>query len=135
MPSSSAADDYLNALKADSQRKQAETQARLRGEPLPPREESPLPVSEPVSVAAEPPPEVNHDHASGGQLSFSPYNQRVFLGHGGQSVSRLGLCGQRSRAAPAQDDSMLRSQQHVEEVESRSTQSGEHRKLILPPDC
>lgn len=58
MPSSSAADDYLNALKADSQKKQAETQARLRGEPLPAREEPLLSVSEPpvTAVAADAPP-------------------------------------------------------------------------------
>eukprot|EP00903_Cladosiphon_okamuranus_P007760 g7516.t1 len=56
VPSSSAADDYLNALKADSQRKQKELQAKLRGEPLPPREEPLLSVSEPVTVAADVPP-------------------------------------------------------------------------------
>lgn len=73
MPSSSAADDYLNALKADSQRKQAETQAKLHGEPLPPREEPLLSVSEPVTVAADvPPPVSNHNHSFGGELSYSP---------------------------------------------------------------
>lgn len=62
MPSSSAADDYLNALKADSQRKQAEAQAKVRGEPLPPREERGeeplLSASEPVRVAPDVPSEV-----------------------------------------------------------------------------
>lgn len=60
VPSSSAADDYLNALKADSQRKQVETQAKLRGKPLPAREEPLLSASEPVTaVAAGEPSEVN----------------------------------------------------------------------------
>eukprot|EP00752_Nemacystus_decipiens_P002909 g2707.t1 len=56
VPSSSAADDYLNALKADSQRKQVETQARLRGKPAPPREEPLMSASEQVTVAADMPP-------------------------------------------------------------------------------
>ncbi|CAM9826543.1 unnamed protein product [Ectocarpus sp. 12 AP-2014] len=51
VPSSSAADDYLNSLKADSQKKQQETQAKLRGEPLPPREGPLLSASPPTETA------------------------------------------------------------------------------------
>ncbi|CAB1100812.1 unnamed protein product [Ectocarpus sp. CCAP 1310/34] len=51
VPSSSAADDYLNSLKADSQKKQRETQAKLRGEPLPPREGPLLSASPPTGTA------------------------------------------------------------------------------------
>lgn len=58
VPSSSAADDYLNSLKADSQRKQRETQARLQGQPLSPREEPPLSASLPVEPGADVPQEV-----------------------------------------------------------------------------
>lgn len=51
VPSSSAADDYLNSLKADSQKRQKETQANLRGEPLPPREGPLLSASPPTETA------------------------------------------------------------------------------------
>ncbi|CAN0318952.1 unnamed protein product, partial [Ectocarpus sp. 8 AP-2014] len=51
VPSSSAADDYLDSLKADSQKKQKETQAKLRGEPLPPREGPLLSASPPTETA------------------------------------------------------------------------------------
>lgn len=70
VPSSSAADDYLNALKADSQRKQAEAQARVRGEPLPPRDKPLLSVSDPAGVAADVPPEVNHACVRGEALPY-----------------------------------------------------------------
>lgn len=62
MPSSSAADDYLNALKADSQRKQRDIQAKLSGKPLPPTEKPPLSASLPVDTAADAPHEVIPAH-------------------------------------------------------------------------
>lgn len=75
VPSSSAADDYLNALKADSQKKQRETQARLQGKPLPPREEPPLSASQPVGPAANAPYEVIPAHR--GRLFVNIHIYRV----------------------------------------------------------
>ncbi|CBJ33292.1 hypothetical protein Esi_0455_0006 [Ectocarpus siliculosus] len=67
VPSSSAADDYLNSLKADSQKKQKETQAKLRGEPLPPREGPLLSASPPTETATSDVPDKSAAPLSSGE--------------------------------------------------------------------
>lgn len=59
MPSSSAADDYLNALKVDSRKKQMQTQAKLQGKPVPPVDGPLLSASPPVEEKVAPPEEVS----------------------------------------------------------------------------